>query len=84
MNLGRQDILLFQVQIWNSSIIHIFDDFKLILKGHEGVGFVSDMGEAVRGFKKGDRVGVGWTRDSCGLCRHCTSMIISLFFEKEI
>ncbi|GJQ28976.1 MAG: zinc-binding dehydrogenase [Phycisphaerae bacterium] len=39
--------------------------------GHEIVGRVTKVGAAVRGFKAGDRVGVGCLVDSCRTCESC-------------
>jgi D-arabinose 1-dehydrogenase-like Zn-dependent alcohol dehydrogenase len=39
--------------------------------GHEVMGVVDALGPGVKGFKVGDRVGVGWFGGSCGYCRHC-------------
>jgi uncharacterized zinc-type alcohol dehydrogenase-like protein len=39
--------------------------------GHEIVGFVSEVGKATSGLKKGDRVGIGWQGRSCGQCEWC-------------
>lgn len=41
------------------------------IPGHEIVGTVSQIGEAVRHFAVGDRVGIGWQADSCGYCEWC-------------
>jgi propanol-preferring alcohol dehydrogenase len=41
------------------------------IPGHEIVGRVVVMGEAVRGFKTGDRVGGAWLRGTCGACAYC-------------
>jgi threonine dehydrogenase-like Zn-dependent dehydrogenase len=38
--------------------------------GHEAVGVVTEVGEAVRGFSSGDRVVINSTI-SCGACRYC-------------
>jgi D-arabinose 1-dehydrogenase-like Zn-dependent alcohol dehydrogenase len=43
-----------------------------LVPGHEGIGIVSAVGNAVRNLKVGDRVGVGWIRDSCGECEYCS------------
>lgn len=40
--------------------------------GHEVVGVVEAVGEAVKKFKVGDRVGVGCMVDSCRTCKNCT------------
>jgi D-arabinose 1-dehydrogenase-like Zn-dependent alcohol dehydrogenase len=39
--------------------------------GHEVVGVVDEMGERVRDWKKGQRVGVGWHGGHDGTCRAC-------------
>jgi alcohol dehydrogenase, propanol-preferring len=39
--------------------------------GHEVVGRVVATGEAVTGFRVGDRAGVAWLRATCGRCRYC-------------
>lgn len=49
---------------------------KTIL-GHEGVGRVESLGRNVAALdpsiEAGQRVGVAWTRDSCGSCAFCTN-----------
>ena len=42
-----------------------------IVPGHEIVGHVTAVGEAVENFKPGDRVGVGCLVDSCRECGSC-------------
>jgi D-arabinose 1-dehydrogenase-like Zn-dependent alcohol dehydrogenase len=42
-----------------------------IALGHEGVGLVEAIGNAVTDLKVGDRVGGGFHRGSCGHCRYC-------------
>lgn len=39
--------------------------------GHEIVGRVTELGSAVTGLKKGDRVGMGWQGRSCMICEWC-------------
>lgn len=41
------------------------------IPGHEIVGTVAAVGEAVRHLAIGDRVGIGWQADSCGSCEWC-------------
>lgn len=41
------------------------------IPGHEIVGTVSAVGSEVRQHKLGDRVGIGWQADSCGICEWC-------------
>ena len=44
-----------------------------VVPGHEVVGHVADVGAGVSGFRRGDRVGVAWLRETCGVCRFCRS-----------
>ncbi len=41
------------------------------IPGHEIVGTVTEVGSAVRHLAAGDRVGIGWQADSCGICEWC-------------
>jgi uncharacterized zinc-type alcohol dehydrogenase-like protein len=43
------------------------------IPGHEAVGRVVAVGSHAKGRKVGDRVGVGWTAESCMFCRPCLS-----------
>lgn len=60
------------------SDVHLIDNdwgisrFPLV-PGHEIVGTVSAVGSAVRDHKPGQRVGIGWQADSCGICEWCRS-----------
>ncbi len=56
--------------------VHAIDDFYGVTKfpfvpGHEIVGRVTELGPAVTGVKRGDRVGVGWQGRSCMKCEWC-------------
>ncbi|MFE9643186.1 zinc-binding alcohol dehydrogenase family protein [Streptomyces sp. NPDC006365] len=42
-----------------------------VTPGHEVVGRVAGMGEAVTGYAVGDRVGVAWLRHTDGSCAYC-------------
>jgi uncharacterized zinc-type alcohol dehydrogenase-like protein len=58
------------------SDVHLIDnDWGLskypFIPGHEIVGVVTEVGGAVRDRKVGERVGVGWQADSCGICEWC-------------
>jgi propanol-preferring alcohol dehydrogenase len=44
-----------------------------ITPGHEVVGVVEALGEAVEGLRLGDRVGAAWLARTCGVCRYCRS-----------
>ena len=41
------------------------------IPGHEIVGTIVEVGSAVRDRKLGERVGIGWQADSCGICEWC-------------
>jgi len=42
-----------------------------VTPGHEIVGIVTAAGQSVGHFHPGDRVGVPWLAQACGLCRYC-------------
>ncbi len=44
-----------------------------LIPGHQIIGEVVSLGQDVRGFKSGDRVGVPWLGGSCGQCDCCRS-----------
>ena len=75
--LGKNDI---RVSVSHCGVchtdIHAIEDYYGIttfpfVPGHEIVGNVSALGEAVSGFKSGDRVAIGWLGRSCGKCEWC-------------
>ncbi len=58
------------------SDVHLIDNDWGVSKypfipGHEVVGTVLAVGDAVRDRTVGERVGVGWQADSCGVCEWC-------------
>lgn len=58
------------------SDLHLVDNDWGISKypfipGHEIVGTIVEVGSAVRDRKLGERVGIGWQADSCGICEWC-------------
>jgi uncharacterized zinc-type alcohol dehydrogenase-like protein len=58
------------------SDLHLIDNDWQVSKfpfvpGHEIVGTVEAVGAAVQNFQPGERVGVGWQADSCGICPWC-------------
>lgn len=42
-----------------------------LVPGHEVIGEVVRMGGAVRGLKVGQKIGLGWTAESCQHCDSC-------------
>jgi uncharacterized zinc-type alcohol dehydrogenase-like protein len=58
------------------SDVHLIDNDWGISKypfipGHEIVGKVTQVGSAVKSLAVGERVGIGWQADSCGICEWC-------------
>src|SRR5215472_9597505 len=41
------------------------------IPGHEVIGIIDALGEAVSGWQAGARVGVGWSPGACGHCGQC-------------
>jgi propanol-preferring alcohol dehydrogenase len=41
------------------------------IPGHEGTGAVAAVGQGVTTLREGDRVGVAWLHDACGVCEYC-------------
>lgn len=41
------------------------------IPGHEGTGIVAAVGPGVKTLREGDRVGVAWLHDACGVCEYC-------------
>ena len=44
-----------------------------LIPGHEIVGIVEQVGDSVKGFRVGDRVGIPWLGYACGECALCKS-----------
>src|SRR5581483_10793593 len=44
-----------------------------VVPGHQAVGRVVALGEAVEGWSIGERAGVAWLAGTCGACRFCLS-----------
>src|SRR4051794_11279812 len=42
-----------------------------LVPGHEIAGVIAALGDGVRGWEVGQRVGVGWFGGNCGYCRPC-------------
>lgn len=61
--------------VCHSDVYLIDNDWGLskypFIPGHEIVGTVVAIGDAVKNLTVGERVGVGWQADSCGICEWC-------------
>ena len=42
-----------------------------LVPGHQMVGIVDRLGPGCRRFRLGDRVGIAWLRETCGVCEFC-------------
>ena len=51
---------------WNSSVYPV-------VAGHEIIGIITQLGSEAKGLKVGQRVGIGWTAESCQYCDPCIS-----------
>jgi uncharacterized zinc-type alcohol dehydrogenase-like protein len=78
-DLGPNDV---EVKISHCGVCHsdvhlVDNDWQIskypFIPGHEIVGKVLAIGSAVRDRKVGERVGIGWQADSCGICEWCRS-----------
>lgn len=77
--LGAEEV---EVQVENCGLCHsdlsvLNNDWGLsaypAVLGHEVIGRVVEVGSAAKGLKVGQRVGIGWTSNSCMHCRPCKS-----------
>ena len=76
-DLGPHDV---EVKISHCGVCHsdvhlIDNDWGMskypFIPGHEIVGTVTAVGSEVADRKPGERVGIGWQADSCGICEWC-------------
>jgi propanol-preferring alcohol dehydrogenase len=44
-----------------------------LVPGHQAVGEVEALGAGAHRFRRGDRVGIAWLRQTCGTCRFCVA-----------
>ena len=61
----------------HSDISVINNDWKSsvypVVAGHEIIGTIVQLGSEAKGLKVGQRVGIGWTAESCQFCDPCVS-----------
>jgi uncharacterized zinc-type alcohol dehydrogenase-like protein len=75
--LGAQEveIAITHCAICRSDIHLISNDWGIshypFIPGHEIIGTVAALGSEVRSLEAGQRVGLGWQSNSCGLCEWC-------------
>ena len=87
--LGSQEV---EIAISHCGICHsdlhlISNDWGIsnypFIPGHEIVGTVSAVGNEVRGLQVGQRVGLGWQSNSCGVCEWCLRGLENLCPDAE-
>jgi uncharacterized zinc-type alcohol dehydrogenase-like protein len=87
--LGLQDV---EIAITHCGICHsdlhlISNDWGIsqypFIPGHEIIGTIAAAGAEVRGLEVGQRVGLGWQSNSCGICEWCRQGMENLCLEAE-
>jgi propanol-preferring alcohol dehydrogenase len=53
------------------------------IPGHEGAGTVTALGSGVTALKEGDRVGIPWLHQACGICEYCVTGWETLCAEQQ-
>jgi alcohol/geraniol dehydrogenase (NADP+) len=75
LGLQEVEISISHCGICHSDIHLISNDWGIsqypFIPGHEVIGTVAGVGEGVRSLSIGQRVGLGWQSNSCGLCEWC-------------
>lgn len=75
--LSAQDV---EIEISHCGVCHsdlhlISNDWGIskypFIPGHEVIGAIVALGSEVSGLEKGQRVGLGWQSNSCGVCEWC-------------
>lgn len=88
-NLGAQEveIAITHCGICYSDLHLISNDWGIsqypFIPGHEVIGTVASVGSGVRRLEVGQRVGLGWQSNSCGVCEWCTQGMENLCAESE-
>jgi uncharacterized zinc-type alcohol dehydrogenase-like protein len=87
LGLHEVEIAISHCGICHSDLHLIANDWGIsqypFIPGHEVVGLVSAVGAEVRSLEVGQRVGLGWQSNSCGVCEWCTRGIENLCPEAE-
>jgi uncharacterized zinc-type alcohol dehydrogenase-like protein len=61
----------------------IWGNYFPVICGHEMVGEITELGTNVNHLQKGQIVGVGWQRNSCGRCEYCINQHEQCCEKKE-
>jgi uncharacterized zinc-type alcohol dehydrogenase-like protein len=87
LGLHEVEIAISHCGICHSDLHLIANDWGIsqypFIPGHEVVGLVSAVGAEVRSLEVGQRVGLGWQSNSCGVCEWCSRGMENLCPESE-
>ena len=76
LGLKEVEIAITHCGICHSDLHLISNDWGIsqypFIPGHEIIGNVTAVGAEVRSLETGQRVGLGWQSNSCGICEWCT------------
>jgi alcohol/geraniol dehydrogenase (NADP+) len=75
LNASEVEVKISHCGVCHSDVHLIDNDWGIskypFIPGHEIVGTVVAVGKDVKDRKVGERVGIGWQADSCGICEWC-------------
>ncbi len=87
LGLQEVEIAITHCGICHSDLHLISNDWGIsqypFIPGHEVVGTVAAVGTEVRSLEVGQRVGLGWQSNSCGVCEWCLRGLENLCAESE-
>jgi uncharacterized zinc-type alcohol dehydrogenase-like protein len=87
LGLQQVEITISHCGICHSDLHLISNDWGIsqypFIPGHEIIGTVAAVGAEVRSLEVGQRVGLGWQSNSCGVCEWCTRGMENLCPEAE-
>jgi uncharacterized zinc-type alcohol dehydrogenase-like protein len=87
LGLHEVEIAITHCGVCHSDLHLISNDWGIsqypFIPGHEIVGNVTAVGTEVRSLEVGQRVGLGWQSNSCGVCEWCTRGMENLCLASE-
>jgi uncharacterized zinc-type alcohol dehydrogenase-like protein len=87
LGLQEVEIAISHCGVCHSDLHLIANDWGIsqypFIPGHEVVGKVTAIGSEVRSLAVGQRVGLGWQSNSCGVCEWCTRGMENLCLASE-
>ena len=87
LGLHEVEIAITHCGVCHSDLHLISNDWGIsqypFIPGHEIVGKVTAVGAEVRSLEVGQRVGLGWQSNSCGVCEWCTRGMENLCLASE-